>query len=423
MTNFLWGAATSSHQVEGDNRNNDWWAWERDHPRRIRDGLGAGEAAQWWAGGAEMDLATAAALGHRAHRLSLEWSRIEPAPGRFDAKAIARYGDILHHARGLGLSLYVTLNHFTLPQWVGPAGWLEPGLPDAFARYAVRAVDEFAPLVNVWATLNEPTVLAWKAYARRDWPPARGRPADAAVALKQQLLGHAAAYHSIKARKPMVKVGLVLSLPRIDPDDPRSVFDQVAANAHRWLANGGVLHALETGWCRSPVGLWPSFHPELKETLDHLGINYYGRYLVRFSARAPLRLFGRHVQVSSVRTETSDWGQPSAGGLVRQLRQLRRFGVPLYVTENGIFDPDDSQRPQFIHDHAAAVLRARSEGIDVAGYFHWSLIDNFEWAQGWTAPFGLISLDHKTQTRKIRPSARVLERYARAAETPSALAL
>jgi beta-glucosidase len=419
MTNFLWGAATSSHQVEGDNRNNDWWLWERERPRRIRDERGSGEAAQWWVGGAEMDLATAVDLGHGAHRLSLEWSRLEPAPGRFDAKAFARYGDILHHARRLGLTLYVTLNHFTLPQWVGPTGWLERGLPEAFARYAVRAVDAFAPLVDVWATLNEPTVLAWKAYARRDWPPARGSPREAAIALKQQLLAHAAAYHAIAARKPKVNVGIVLSLPRIDPDDPRSPFDQQAANAHRWLANGGVLHALKTGICRPPVGLWPSFHPELRGTLGHLGINYYGRYLVRFSHRHPLRLFGRHVQEPSIRTDTSDWGQPSAAGLVRQLRELPPFGVPLYVTENGVFDPDDSQRPQFIHDHAAAVVRARAEGINLAGYFHWSLIDNFEWAQGWTTPFGLISLDPKTQTRKVRPSARVLEHYARAAGTRS----
>jgi beta-glucosidase len=415
MTNFLWGAATSSHQVEGENRNNDWWLWERDHPGRIRDGRGSGEAAQWWAGGAEMDLATAVELGHGAHRLSLEWSRLEPVPDHFDAKAFARYGDILDHARRLGLSLYVTLNHFTLPQWVGPSGWLEPALPAAFARYAVRVVDAFAPLVDVWATLNEPTVLAWKAYARRDWPPARGSPTDAAVALKRQLLAHAAAYHAIKARRPEANVGLVLSLPRIDPDDPRSVFDQHAANAHRWLANGGVLHALETGWCHPPVGLRPRFHPELRGTLGHLGINYYGRYLVRFSAGAPLRLFGRHVQEPSIRTGSSDWGQPWANGLLGQLRELRRFGVPLYVTENGVFDPDDSHRPQFIRDHADAVLQARAEGIDLAGYFHWSLIDNFEWAQGWTTPFGLISLDHKTQTRKVRPSARVLEQYARAA--------
>jgi beta-glucosidase len=416
VTAFLWGAATSSHQVEGDNRYNDWWLWERDQPRRIRDGRGAGEAAQWWNGGAELDLQTAVQLGHRAHRLSLEWSRLEPAPGRFDAKAFARYGDILQHARSLGLSLYVTLNHFTLPQWVGPAGWLEPRLPEAFARYAVRAVEAFAPLVDVWATLNEPTVLAWKAYARRDWPPARGSPADAAVAIKQQLLGHAAAYHAIASKKPKVNVGIVLSLPRIEPDDPRSPFDCQAANAHRWLANGAVLHALETGWCHPPVGLWRSFSPELRGTLGHLGINYYGRYLVRFCPRSPLRLFGRHVQEPSIRAHTSDWGQPSAAGLVSQLRELRRFGVPLYVTENGVYDPDDSQRPQFIHDHAAAVLQARAEGIDLAGYFHWSLIDNFEWAQGWTTPFGLISLDPKTQTRKIRPSARVLEQYARAAE-------
>jgi beta-glucosidase len=419
VTTFLWGSATSSHQVEGDNRNNDWWLWERDKPQRIRDRRGSGEAAQWWAGGAEMDLETARELGHGAHRLSLEWSRLEPAAGRFDTNAFARYGDILHHARRLGLSLYVTLNHFTLPQWVGQAGWLEPRLPEAFARYAVRAVDAFAPLVDVWATLNEPSVLAWKAYAQRDWPPARGRPADAAVALKRQLLAHAAAYHAIAARKPKVNVGLVLSLPRIDPDDPRSVLDHHAAKAHRWFANEAVLHALQTGNCRPPVGLWPSFHPELMGTLGHLGVNYYGRYLVRFSARAPLRLFGRHVQDPSIRTGTSDWGQPSPDGLVRQLRGLKRFGVPLYVTENGVFDPDDSHRPQFIHDHAAAVLRARAEGIDLAGYFHWSLIDNFEWAQGWTTPFGLISLDPKTQTRKIRGSARVLEQYARAANARS----
>ncbi|MEM1415590.1 MAG: family 1 glycosylhydrolase, partial [Myxococcota bacterium] len=135
---FLWGTATSSHQVEGGN-DNDWTDWEAQ-PGRIHDGSRSGEAAGWWSGQAEQDLARAAALGHNAHRMSLEWSRLEPAPGRYDDAALERYAEILAAARRLGLRLMVTLNHFTLPRWAARGGgWLDPQLPERFAAFAARA--------------------------------------------------------------------------------------------------------------------------------------------------------------------------------------------------------------------------------------------------------------------------------------------
>ncbi|MEZ4340769.1 MAG: family 1 glycosylhydrolase, partial [Sandaracinaceae bacterium] len=380
---FLFGTATSSHQVEGGNVHNDWWAWEQ-RPGAIADGGVSGDAAGWWDGKAEEDLARAASLGQNAHRMSLEWSRLEPEPGRFDRDAFARYRQILDFARSNDLEVLLTLNHFTLPTWAAKlGGWTHPNLPALFEGFADRAARELGDRVALWATLNEPSVLAYMAYGGDRWPPGKKSLPSAFVAMRRMLEAHARAYDAIHRVRPEAAVGLVLNMPWFVPADPARRLDRAAAALQDWAFSGATLHALREGeLCFPLVPRIKRRAPELARRLDWVGLNFYGRYDVRFDPRAVDDALGRHVQTPTVRTEHNDWGQPSPEGMVHQLRRLSALGVPLYVTENGTFDPDDVRRPGFLVDHVEALEGAIREGLDVRGYFVWSLVDNFEWAEG-----------------------------------------
>lgn len=409
---FWWGSATSSHQVEGDNRNNDWWAWEMK-PGAIHDGTRSGDAAGWWSGRAESDLDQARAWGHNAHRMSLEWSRLEPTPGVFDDEAFERYRQILGKARALGLKVIVTINHFTLPMWAAKRGsWLWPELPERFARLCKQCAERLGDRVSRWATLNEPNVLAFMAYAGREWPPGLGDAKSFGRAARAMLEAHARGAAEVRRSRPGSPVGLVLNLPVFDPSR-RHPGDLASAKAQDWAFNGAILHALTTGQLLFPLSLRPRPLEGLASSCDWIGLNYYGRFSVRFDPRRPGDAFGRHDQTDTVRTEWTDWGQPHPQGLIRGLRRLSRLRVPMFVTENGTWDAQDTRRPEFLRSHLRALHRACGEGLDVRGYFHWSLVDNFEWAEGWATRFGLLALDRDTQERTPRPSAEIYAEICR----------
>jgi beta-glucosidase len=409
---FLWGTSTSAHQVEGGNENNDWSEWER-RPGAINDATRSGAACGWWEGRAEEDLAVAAAEGQNAHRLSLEWSRLEPEPGRFDDRAFARYGQLLDEMRRLGLLAMVTLHHVTLPRWVARrGGWTSWSTVDCFARYAQECARRLAGRVPLWVTMNEPAACAAAGYALTYWPPALGSNRMALRALAVMLEGHAAAYRAVK-QVADAPVGIVLSAPRIEPARA-SLLDGAVAWAQDWSFLGATLRSLKTGVLQPPIAGRRLRVPGLGGSLDFLGVNYYGRYAVQFDLRSAGILFGKHVQEPTIRTGGCDWGEISPAGLTRQLLRLSRLGVPLYVTENGIRDSDDALRPSFLREHVAALHEAIRLGAEVRGYFHWSLVDNFEWAEGWVPRFGLRALDPATQRRTPRGSAAVYARICRA---------
>jgi beta-glucosidase len=404
---FLWGSATSSHQVEGGNTANDWWAWEQQ-PGHIRDGTTSGDAAGWWAGKAEADLRAAAAMGHNAHRMSLEWSRLEPEPGRFDDAAFERYRQILGTMRERGLTPLVTVNHFTLPMWAADRGsWLDPELVLRFEAYARECGRRLGDLVELWATLNEPNVMAFFGYAGTRWPPGRGELVAFARAMVHLMQAHAAGYEALHATAKRPSVGIVLNFPRFEPARPHHPLDRAVAKAQDWAMAGSLLRALQTGRLEPPTALPGRRIDGLAKSIDWFGLNFYGRFEVRFDVTATADLFGRHVQSPTTATEWTDWGQAHAPSLTAQLLRLRQLEVPIYITENGLFDNDDDQRPQFIVDHVRAIHRAIESGVDVRGYFHWSLVDNFEWAEGWSAHFGLLELDRTTLQRTPRSSAEV----------------
>jgi beta-glucosidase len=413
---FLWGAATSHHQVEGGGPDavepSDWTDWTRD-PAHTLDGSNADVACEWWTGRAEEDLALARGLGHTAHRMGISWARIEPREGQFDEKALDRYEAILGAARDLGLKTMVTLHHFTLPRWVAARG----GFADArsitdFARFADRAVRRLDHFVTHWATINEPSVYAMMAHGGTRWPPGSGSLPAHVRALGNLLRAHAAAYAALKDARPWASVGLVINAPILDPEGERKR-DRLVAAAQDYAFTGCVVQALESGSLSFPLSVARTAVPGLGKSLDWLGLNYYGRYRVRFDPRAAGTLFGRHVQEGSVKTEGVDWGTPYPEGLTRLLVRLGGLGRPLFVTENGVCDPTDRVRRRYLVDHVRAVHDAIGRGVDVRGYFHWSLLDNFEWAEGFAAPFGLVAIDRATGARTRRPSARIFERIAR----------
>jgi beta-glucosidase len=206
----------------------------------------------------------------------------------------------------------------------------------------------------------------------------------------------------------------VINAPRFEPARPGNVRDRLVTATQDWGFTGSVLHALRTGWLLPPLSSLPSHDGRLVGSLDFLGLNYYGRYRVRFDPRMPANMFGRHVQHPSIRSDWTDWGEPCPEGLREQLLRLGELGIPLYVTENGIYDNQDARRADFIVSHVEAIHQAIERGADVRGYFHWSLIDNFEWAEGWSAHFGLLALDHETQLRTPRASAAAYASICRA---------
>lgn len=416
---FLWGAATAAHQVEGNNHNNQWWAWEQT-PGHIYQNQRSGLACNWWTpGGAEADFELAQALGQNAHRLSVEWSRLEPVEGEFDAAAFGRYREMLRALRSRGLTPMVTLHHFTNPLWFEEQGaWLNPRSVALFQRFAERVAVELGDLVDLWCTINEPNVHAMLSYLLGEHPPGLRSMAAPFRVMRHLLLGHAAAYRAIHRLDGRAQVGLVLHFRPFVPATASARLDQWAAAVQNYLFSDCLLTAIQDGILRPPLGRGQTVGP-LIDSSDFIGVNFYTRELVRFDLRAPGNLFGQRFLAPS--GETSDlmssglaYSELAPDSLERLLLRLATIGKPIFITECGLPDADDDQRARFLITHLAAVQRALQAGAPVKGFFHWTLVDNFEWAEGWLLRFGLIELDRDTQARRPRPSARTYADICRA---------
>lgn len=411
---FLWGAATAAHQNEGMNVHNDFWAWEQAG-NHTADGTVSGQAADWW-NRAEEDFDRAAELGLNTLRLSVEWSRIEPAPGKWNVAALGRYREMLQALRQRGIRPMVTLHHFTNPRWLSDrGGWLRPEVVPAFARYAAHVAEALGDLCDSWCTLNEPAVYAAFAYILGRWPGETGLLPFIRVT-RHQFRAHAAAYRAVRDVRPNARVGLVQHFAGFEPSDPGSRGDRLVAAVRDIALNWRLVEGVVTGRLKLPYGLGLRRHQGALNSSDFIGVNYYGRHPLRFDGGSPGTLFASPGQVRPERAWPVPWQdrEIDASGLERFLVRLARYGKPLFVTENGVADAEDGVRPGFILTHLAALHRALRKGADVRGYYHWTLVDNYEWAEGWTTRFGLFALDPKTQVRTPRPSARLFQEVVRA---------
>ncbi len=380
-TNFLWGAGGSAHQVEGNNHN-DWTEWEK--LGRVNNGERSGLSADHFHRFRD-DFAVAKKLGHNAHRFSIEWSRVEPKPGIFNQEAIDHYRQVLEELRRLDIEPIVTLHHFTNPTWIADrGGWVQAETIDRFGRYVEMMTQRLGHLVNYWVTINEPTVYSSLSYVTGYWPPQRKSYVSAWLAIRHLAKAHDLAYRIIHRRFPSTKVGSANNLIDFVPFRPDNPFDHfLRFFAHYW----------HNQW-------WLD---QTSDTQDFIGLNYYFHHPLKFRLTWPLHLFE---PIQRGDRFITDIGWPIApDGLGRLLQWLKQYRRPIIITENGLADRADTKRAAFIRAHVAQINQARQHGIDVHGYLYWSLLDNFEWREGFNPRFGLIDVDYQTQQRTIRPSA------------------
>jgi beta-glucosidase len=388
---FLWGAASAAHQVEGQNTNTDWWRAEQNgtvpHP--------SGDACDSWHRW-PADLALLRQLGLKAYRLSVEWARIEPEPGRFDTPVLDHYRRQLEALRAADIEPIVTLHHFTHPLWVADAGaWTNPETAPRFGAFADRVAAALGDLVRWWVTVNEPGVLGANGYLEGVWPPHRVAAFQAYVRhVHGCAAGHLVARQALRARHADALASCAFDLYDMQPLRPDRRLDRLAARWYDWLRHG-LLFKLTA----------PNF--------DWVAVNYYFRLLVRWTTDPR---FG-FVQASFGPGEKTDFGwEIYPAGLYTVLRRAGKFGKPVMVTENGLADAADRLRAHFIEDHLRQALRALNDGVDLRGYLHWSLMDNFEWAEGFTKRFGLAETDFASseKSRTLRPSAETYRRIVAA---------
>jgi len=400
---FLWGTASAAHQVEGDNRNCDWWEFEQE-PGRIANGDSAAIACDHYHRYRE-DFALLREMKQNAHRLSIEWSRIEPTQGEFDVRQIRHYRDVLGELREQGIQPMVTLHHFTSPLWfTGKGGWAAAGAAHAFMPFVHRVVEELGDLVGLWCTINEPNIYAANGWLVGEFPPGRhGDVVSVYRVTNNMRRAHELAYGAIKRRWPDAQVGLshhrFVILPASERRRDRWAAQAAEVVLERWPVSPGRLRKVVEGPC------------------DFIGIAHYWGQMCAFDPGRPSEQFVRRLNVPGV--PVTDMGLSADPGWMRMvLNEVRRLGKPVYITENGLASNDDEWRQRYLKEILSNVLLAIGDGVDVRGYFHWTNLDNFEWARGYAMRFGLIDVDRKTLERRIKPSGRLYARIALANSLP-----
>jgi beta-glucosidase len=298
----------------------------------------------------------------------------------------------------------VTLHHCTNPHWPAEqGGWENSGVVALFARFVRRTVESLGQYCDLWCTINGLNVYGYLGYVEGVFPPGQSDFKVAMRVIRHLLAGHAAAYREIHTLQPQARVGIAHAMRVFDPANPRSFLDRRVARRMDKVYNQAVLSALTRGVWMPPLGFGLAW--KLRRTLDWIGLNYRTRDLVTFDRTRPQTLFGRRQTTGEAGWLESDGGECYPQGIFRCLQRLARLGLPIYVTENGVSDADGDRRPQYLLTHLHQTWRAIQLGCPVMGYYHRTLVDSFEWTDGWTRRFGLIALDPETQARAPRDSA------------------
>ena len=398
---FSFGVSTAAHQVEGNNSNSDWWEWEKI-PGKIKNGQRSGIATDSW-GHQDEDISNMKSLGVGVYRYSVEWAKIEPSEGVFDEQMLAQYSDQLDRLARAGIEPMVTLQHFSLPLWVRDhGGWDWDGITDAFEKYVAKVVPVLGNRVKWWITINEPMSVIAGGYMSDVFPPGVNNLASIGTPMINMVRAHAHAYHKIhelldtKGFKP--KVGLAHNLIIIDPLKKYNLLERYTAKQFGQIYNWAIPDALKTGEFKVffPFMIDAKAHiPEAKNTQDFFGLNYYTRYRVKvdlFSKTKFERVVTPGAPVNDLGWEIYPFG------IARLLDQINvRFPrMPIWITENGIADANDHLRTKYIKEHLEFIADRIADGMPIKGYCHWTLNDNFEWAEGFTAHFGFFSLDPRT---------------------------
>jgi len=394
---FFWGAATAAYQVEGDNIHADWWRWEKETGKE-----NSGPACRHY-DLYEQDFELARRLHHNSHRLSVEWSRIEPEEGKFSETVLQHYVDVILALKARNIEPVVTLHHFTNPVWfANTGGWENKKAVDLFLRYCRFVIESLSKHVRYWITINEPTIYISHAYLFGVWPPQVRSVLRMRRVGRHMLEAHVRAYRLIHQgykdlSLPKPQVSIAQHIMALVPCT-QSLKDRFAAWLRHKIFNEEYLDIL----CR-------------RKALDFIGINYYSRQLVELKRWGLKNLFADVCKNNHhpVKKNSLGWDiYPE--GLYDLLVKLKKYNLPVMITENGICTPEDNLRWEYISGHLESIHRAMEQGVPVLGYLYWSLLDNFEWDKGFGPRFGLIDIDYKTQQRTVRESA---VKFSRVCET------
>lgn len=395
---FLWGAATAAHQVEGKTHN-QWSVWELEnakvraaraeyhyqdfpswdrikHEAKQPNNYVSGKLANHYDRYQE-DFDFLEKMHMNAYRFSIEWSRIQPTEGAWNAEAIAHYKDYIADLKKRGIEPIMTLCHFTLPVWFTDKGGFERRSNiKYFVQFAERAVAELGKGVKYIVTINEPEVYSFESYLMQEWPPAERSWWKAWRTIRNQLSAHKRTYRVLKQANSRLKIGIAKNSVYFYPGDT-AWLSRVSASFMQWLQDDYHLASI-------------------KRQSDFLGLNYY----------MSQRVFGYRIHNPENATYSDlDWMiSPEDIEYVLQ-RWHQKYQKPILITENGVADDRDELRQEWIKATIVAIQRAMGDGVDVIGYLHWSLMDNFEWAYGKWPRFGLVAIDYKTGERTLRPSA------------------
>ncbi len=397
---FYWGASTASHQVEGGTVN-QWSEWELAHAKELA--ATAEERLSWvpvwseikkqaqtpsnYVSGKgvdhykryQIDFKIAKQLNLNAFRFGIEWSRIEPQEGVWDDKELEHYRKYISDLVNEGLEPFLNIWHWTMPTWFTDKGGFEnKSNLKYFDRFVEKIANEYGNQLKYIITLNEPNVYASFSYLTGEWVPQVKSLWRFLKVYNNLMIAHKRSYKILKQNHKHLQIGVAAQLANIQAKRPHNWFDQFSTRYMRIFWN----------W-------W--FLTRIKKHQDFIGINYYFTdyytgMLKRQNPKVPLSDLG--------------WYLEPEGLYPLLIRVWARYKMPIIVTENGLADSKDEQRRWWIEETIIAMERAISEGVDLRGYLHWSLLDNFEWKYGWWPQFGLVEVDRKTMKRTVRESAK-----------------
>jgi beta-glucosidase len=340
----------------------------------------------------------------------VEWSRIQPTPDTWDEDALERYRNILRGMRDRGLTPLVTLHHFTDPIWLAESGnWETEAVVPLFEKFVRKTVSALKEYCTLWFTLNEPNAYALNGYVggglSGNWPPGKNSLKLAVQVQANQIRGHVAAYRAIHQIQPEARVGLALNYRSLIPHHTWSPLDRLLTKNARRMLNEIFPMVLANGMVRSALGTIRI--PEAKGLLDYYGFNYYTKNLITFDLRQRDTMFSNYSHSKDAELSDKGFLANEPDGMFEGLKWIVQTfpNVPILVSENGFPDAEDRIRPRYIAQHIHQMWRAVNFNWPIKGYFHWTLVDNFEWDQGWTLRFGLWALDANTQKRTKRRSA------------------
>lgn len=404
---FLLGSATAATQIEGGDKNSNWYHWSLQG--KIANNESSIIAADHY-NRVEEDINLMKEMNNEIYRMSIEWSRIEPEEGKWSDEGINHYQEEIKSLLKAGIKPLITLHHFSHPQWFEEIGqWTNKNSVEYFLRFTKKMVYAIGDYVNEYCTINEPNVFVMDTFMDGKYPP--GKKDDILSyfkASKNLIRAHLQAYKAIhEIRKDMghndTLVGIAMHLAYFEVNENK-LLAKISKKLMDYSFHQLFLNGMIDGHLTPPIGL---SYPQGKGIYcDFIGVNYYSRHLI-FSSNNPAMLFGQiKVEDGLPNERKNDLGwEIYPEGLYKVVKKVyERYKLPIYITENGIADSVDNKRAKFIYDHIIEIKKLLDEGIDVKRYYHWSLLDNLEWNDGYSPRFGLIHVDYLNQKRTIRNS-------------------